>query len=54
MSMKGGATGSLLAAVTLLTLLAIGAGVVLADLSGGLGMGGSMASMPVPHANGPH
>ena len=54
MSMKGGATGSQLAAVTLLTLLALGAGVVLADLSGALGMAGSMESMPMPHADGPH
>ena len=54
MSMKGGATGSQLAAVTLLTLLALGAGVVLADLSGGLGMGESTESMPMPHADGPH
>ena len=46
MSMKGGATGAQLAAVTLLTLLVLGAGVVLADLSGGLGMGRSMESMP--------
>jgi Domain of unknown function (DUF4396) len=49
MSMKGGATGSQLAAVTLLTLLALGAGVVLAELSGGLGMGRSMQSMSMPH-----
>ncbi len=50
MSMTGGATGPQLAAVTLLTLLALGAGVVLADLSGGLGMA-KMESMPVPHAS---
>ena len=54
MSMKGGATRPQLAAVTLLTLLALGAGVVLADLSGGLRMGGSTESMPMPHADGPH
>src|SRR3990170_3478481 len=54
MSMKGGATGPQLAAVTLLTLLALGAGVVLADLSGGLRMGGSTESMPMPHADGRH
>lgn len=54
MSMKGGATGSQLAAITLLTLLALGAGVVLADLSGGLGMSGTMESMPMPHADGRH
>ena len=53
MSMKGGATGPQLAAVTLLTLLALGAGVVLADLSGGLRMG-TMESLPMPHADGPH
>jgi Domain of unknown function (DUF4396) len=50
MSMKGGATGPQLAAVTLLTLLALGAGVVLADLSGGLGMARTMESIPMPHA----
>jgi len=50
MSMKGGATGPQLAAVKLLTLLALGAGVVLADLSGGLGMARTMKSMPMPHA----
>ena len=54
MSMKGGATGPQLAAVTLLTLLALGAGVVLADLSGGLRMGQTMESLPMPHADGPH
>ena len=53
MSMKGGATGPQLAAVTLLTLLALGAGVVLADLSGGLEMSSTMESMPMPHAGGP-
>ena len=53
MSMKGGATGSQLAAVTLLTLLALGAGVVLADLSGGLEMASTLESMPMPHAGGP-
>jgi hypothetical protein len=54
MSMKGGATGPQLAAVTLLTLLALGAGVVLADLSGGLRMGQTMESLPMSHADGPH
>jgi hypothetical protein len=48
MKMMGGATGPQLAAVTLLTLLALGAGVVLADLSGGLGMARTMESMPMP------
>jgi uncharacterized protein DUF4396 len=52
MSMKGGATGPQLAAVTLLTLLALGAGVVLAGLSGGLTMAPTMESMPMPHASG--
>ena len=50
MSMKGGATSPQLAAVTTLTLLALGTGVVLADLSGGLGMARTMESMPMPHA----
>jgi hypothetical protein len=49
MSMKGGATGPQLAAVTLLTLLALGAGVVLADLSGGLSMPQTMESVPMTH-----
>ncbi|HCL62316.1 MAG TPA: hypothetical protein DIC31_07545 [Rhizobiales bacterium] len=50
MAMKGGATGPQLAAVTLLTLLALGAGVVLAGLSGGLSMAPTMESMPMPLA----
>ncbi len=54
MSMKGGATGPLLAAVTLLTLLALGAGVVLAGLSGGLTMARTMETMTMPHADAPH
>ena len=54
MSMKGGATGPQLAAVTLLTLLALGAGVVLADLSGGLRMGQMMESLPMSHTDSPH
>jgi len=53
MSMKGGATGPQLAAVTLLTLLALGAGVVLASLSGGLEMAGTIQNMTMPHADGP-
>lgn len=47
--MKGGATGPQLAAVTLLSLLALGAGVVLADLSGGLSMPQTMESVPMTH-----
>jgi len=54
MSMKGGATSPQLAAITLLTLLALGAGVVLADLSGGLNMGRTMEGTPMPHVDGPH
>ena len=52
MSMTGGTTGPQLAAVTLLTLLALGAGVVLASLSGGLTRAEAMESMPMPHASG--
>jgi len=51
MSMKGGATGPQLAAVTLLTLVALGAGVVLAGLSGALSMTPTMESMPMPLAS---
>jgi hypothetical protein len=51
MAMTGGTTGPQLAAVTLLTLLALGAGVVLSGLSGGLTMGPTMATMPMPHAS---
>jgi len=48
MSMKGGTTLPQLTAVTVLTLLALGAGIVLAGLSGGLGMVPTqMESMPV-------
>jgi len=50
--MQGGATGPQLVAVTLLTLLALGTGVVLADLSGGLRMG-TMESVAMPQADGP-
>jgi hypothetical protein len=53
MPMTGGATGPQLAAVTLLTLLALGAGIVLAGLSGGLTMAPTMESMPMQHADGP-
>jgi hypothetical protein len=49
MPMTGGATGPQLAAVTLLTLLALGAGVVLAGLSGGLSP--AMESMPQVSGN---
>jgi hypothetical protein len=51
MSMKGGATRPQLAAVTVLTLLALGAGVFLAGLSGGLTMGPTAETMPMPHAS---
>ncbi len=44
MSMSGGATTAQISAVTLLTLLALGAGVLLADLSGGLAMDRTHAS----------
>jgi hypothetical protein len=39
MSMTGGTTTPQLVAVAVLTLIALGGGIVLADLSGGLGMG---------------
>jgi uncharacterized protein DUF4396 len=52
MSMTGGATGPQLAAVTLLTLLAFGAGIVLASLSGGFEAGHTMESMDMPHVSG--
>lgn len=45
MSMTGGATKPQLAAVTLLTLLALGAGIVLAGFAGGFVTGHSMESM---------
>ena len=45
MSMTGGATKPQLAAITLLTLLALGAGLVLADLSGGFAAGHAMEGM---------
>ena len=44
MSMTGGATSAQISAVALLTLLALGAGVVFADLSGGLAMDRTHAS----------
>lgn len=44
------ATDPKLAAVTTLTLLPLCTGVVLADLSGGLGMARTMESIPMPHA----
>jgi len=44
MSMTGGATPAQISAVTLLTLLVLGAGLVLADLSGGLAMERAHAS----------
>lgn len=49
MSMKGGATGPQLAAVALLTLLALGGGIVLASLSGGFTTGHTMEGMPTSH-----
>jgi hypothetical protein len=53
MSMKGGTTGARLTAVTLLTLLALAVGLVLADLSGGLGMA-PMTSDNMPVQMSPH
>ena len=44
MSIMAGATTAQLLAVTLLTLLALGAGLVLADLSGGFAMDRAHAS----------
>jgi hypothetical protein len=44
MSMTGGATSAQISAVALLTLLALGAGLVLADLSGGFAMDRTHAS----------
>jgi len=44
MSMTGGATNAQISAVALLTLLALGAGLVLADLSGGFSMDRTHAS----------
>jgi hypothetical protein len=44
MSMTGGATNAQISAVALLTLLALGAGLLLADLSGDLAMDQSHAS----------
>jgi hypothetical protein len=50
MSMKGGTTLPQLVAVTVLTLVALGAGIVLAGLSGALGMVSTQVeSMPVSH-----
>ena len=50
MSMKGGTTFSQLTAVTVLTLIALGTGIVLAGLSGGLEMVPTeMGNMPVSH-----
>ena len=44
MSMTGGATSAQISAVALLTLLALGAGLLLADLSGGFAMDQTHAS----------
>ena len=52
MAMTGGATGPQIAAVALLTLLALGAGVLIASLSGGLTMSRTAESMPMTHAGG--
>ena len=52
MAMTGGATGPQIAAVALLTLLALGAGVLIAGLSGGLTMSRTAESMPMAHAGG--
>ena len=50
MSMTGGTTIPQLVAVTVLTLIALGAGIVVAGLSGGLGMVRShMETMPASH-----
>ncbi len=49
MSMTGGATKPQLVAITLLTLLALGAGIVLAGLSGGFATGHAMESVPTSH-----
>jgi uncharacterized membrane protein len=54
MSMTAGATRPQIAAVALLTLLALGAGVVIAGLSGGLTMGHAMEHRPQPHSAVPH
>jgi hypothetical protein len=50
MAMGGGATRSQIAAVALLTLLALGAGVFLAGLSGGLTMSRMTEAMPTDHS----
>src|SRR5262249_37868896 len=52
MAMTGGATGPQIAAVALLTLLALGAGVLIAGLSGGLTMSRTAESMSMAHAGG--
>jgi hypothetical protein len=52
MAITGGATGPQIAAVALLTLLALGAGVLIASLSGGLTMSRTAESMPMTHAGG--
>jgi hypothetical protein len=50
MSMIGGTTTPQLVAVAVLTLIALGGGIVLADLSGGLGMGSThMTAVPASH-----
>ena len=52
MAMVGGATGPQTAAVALLTLLALAAGVFVAGFSGGLTMSRTIESMPMAHAGG--
>ena len=50
MSMTGGTTTPQLVAMAVLTLIALGGGIVLAGLSGGLGMGSThMAAVPASH-----
>ena len=52
MAMVSGATGPQIAAVALLTLLALAAGVFVAGFSGGLRMSRTIESMPMAHAGG--
>ena len=51
-AMVGGATGPQIAAVALLTLLALAAGVLVAGFSGGLIMSRTTESIPMAHAGG--
>jgi hypothetical protein len=52
LAMVGGATGPQIAAVALLTLLALAAGVLVAGFSGGLIMSRTTESIPMAHAGG--